>query len=120
MAELALLNFNNVGRLHTPETLTEVLRNVYAAKSNLEAALAFAIGGVQIFPEQKETCYPIDIPELNFGRDYKDGKPVSGTGGYKKAQCDPAIIRKAWEMYPDADIEVIIPYNFIVYDLDAH
>jgi Bifunctional DNA primase/polymerase, N-terminal/Primase C terminal 2 (PriCT-2) len=57
----------------------------------LDAALAYASHGYPVFPITKDKK-----PVPRRDRD-ANGKDIPGTGGFKKATCDPAQIHKWWD-----------------------
>jgi hypothetical protein len=61
-----------------------------------DAALVFASYGFPVFPVSRAK---VPIPRMD--RD-ADGKEIPGTGGFKKATCDPDQINEWWIDNPDA------------------
>jgi Bifunctional DNA primase/polymerase, N-terminal len=62
-----------------------------------DAALAYAAHGFPIFPLDPVTKKPIPARDKDA-----NGKPIPGTGGFKKATCDPLQIRAWWRDHPRA------------------
>ena len=56
----------------------------------LDAALAYAAHGIPIFPVIRDK---IPVPARDKDA---NGKPIPGTGSFKKATTDPAQIRAWW------------------------
>jgi hypothetical protein len=81
-------------RAKAPASLREAVRAAIEAyeKSGrmLDAALAYAASGIPIFPV---TVDKIPVPARDKDA---DGKPIPGTGSFKKATTDPAQIRAWW------------------------
>src|SRR5262249_26349811 len=68
----------------------------------LDAALAYAKHDIPVFPCDPETKRPIPPRDL----DPTTNKRIPGTGGFKKATCDPIIITRWWKKNPHALIAV--------------
>ena len=67
------------------------------------AALTYAAAGIPVFP-----CYP-GMKEPNGSlvpQDHRDRKPVPGSGGLRKASCDPVKIGEWWGIAPNSNIGV--------------
>src|SRR5262245_20534213 len=78
---------------------------VYARTGRLlDAALVFGKYNVSIFPCDPETKVPIPRRDPDPTGKYPRGIP--GTGGVKKATCDPIIITQWWNRNPHALIAV--------------
>jgi putative DNA primase/helicase len=78
---------------------------VYAKTSRmLDAALAYAKHGIPVFPCDPVTKVP--IPRRDPDPTGKLKKGIPGTGGFKKATCDPIIITQWWKGNPHALIAV--------------
>ena len=60
----------------------------------LDAALAYAERGVPVFPVNARNKNPIAARLQD-----EDGVPISGTGGFKRATCDPVQIKKWWKRH---------------------
>jgi hypothetical protein len=70
----------------------------------LDAALAYAKHGIPVFPCDPVTKVPIPRRDPDPTGKFKKGIP--GTGGFKKATCDPIIITRWWKKDPHALIAV--------------
>jgi putative DNA primase/helicase len=83
----------------------------------LAAALDYAPHGWPVFPCHPETKRPL----IKGDRDPDTGAEIPGTGGLKKASCDPARIREWWTHWPRALIGVPTgsPIGAFVVDFDA-
>jgi hypothetical protein len=57
----------------------------------VDAALAYAAHGIPVFPVSINSKRPIPKKDVDA-----DGKPIDGTGGFKKATTDPKQIREWW------------------------
>ncbi|WP_267397229.1 MULTISPECIES: phage/plasmid primase, P4 family [unclassified Sphingomonas] len=80
----------------------------------VEAALRYALRGWPVFPCDPTTKRPF----LPMDKD-KDGKPIRGTGGVKKASTDPDQIRAWWSKWPKAMIGVAVgAAGLLVVDFD--
>src|SRR5262249_13811536 len=78
---------------------------VYATTGRLlDAALVFGKYNVSIFPCDPVTKVPIPRRDPDPTGKFKRGIP--GTGGVKKATCDPIIITHWWKLNPRALIAV--------------
>jgi hypothetical protein len=73
---------------------TEAACRAYAESGRmLDAALAYAARGFPVFPLTKaKTPVPARDRDAN-------GKPIPGTGGFKKATCDPIQVHKWWDKH---------------------
>jgi hypothetical protein len=79
--------------------------------------LKWVARGFAVFP-----CRPRDkAPEWRLVPKDKDpdGNPIDGTGGFKKAARDTAVIRDWWTRVPNANIGVVPGEGFFVLDLDG-
>jgi Bifunctional DNA primase/polymerase, N-terminal len=80
-------------------------------------ALQWVDRGFAVFP-----CRPRDkAPEWRLVPKDKDpaDKPIEGSGGFKKANRDPGVVRDWWKRVPDANIGVVPGEGFFVLDLDG-
>lgn len=72
----------------------------YAASGRmLDAALVYAEHDLPVFPLDVKTKAPIPPRD---GKTKENPKGIPGTGGHKKATCDPLTIRRWWRRNPDA------------------
>jgi hypothetical protein len=70
---------------------TDAACRAYAKSGRmLDAALAYAARGFAIFPLTKDKT---PVPKRD---EDANGKPIPGTGGFKKATCDPVQVRTWW------------------------
>jgi hypothetical protein len=81
-----------LGVTKTLREATEAACRAYAESGRmLDAALAYAACGFPVFPLTKDkTPVPKRDKDAN-------GKPIPGTGGFKKATCDPVQINAWWK-----------------------
>ncbi|MFC3068370.1 bifunctional DNA primase/polymerase [Phenylobacterium soli] len=66
-----------------------------------DAALAYAAKGIPVFPCKPADKSPLVGPDRDGG-----GRPVPGSGGFRKATCDLAQIDAWWTKHPDAMIGI--------------
>jgi hypothetical protein len=87
-----------------------------SAKDLLTAALDYAARGLPVFPCNPENKRPL----LRADKD-KDGKEISGTGGFHKATTDAGLITSWWKKWPKAYIGMPTgqPSGIAVLDLDV-
>jgi hypothetical protein len=67
-----------------------------------DIAYSFANAGWPVFPCDPRTKHPLTPRD----RDPKTGKPINGTGGFKKATTDLETNRRRWGKYPNAMIGI--------------
>lgn len=93
-----MLNVSPVTAVKDSVTIPDIKRAVAAAikayaetGSMQDAALAYAAHGVPVFPVRALNKSP--VPQK---LEDADGNPIFGTGGFKRATCDPDQIREWW------------------------
>jgi hypothetical protein len=93
------------------------MTSVFEGATMLDHALKWVDRGFAVFP-----CRPRGkAPEWRLVPKDKgpDGEPIDGTGGFKKATRDPAVIRDWWGRIPNANIGVATGDGFFILDLDG-
>ncbi|PPJ34408.1 bifunctional DNA primase/polymerase [Nocardia nova] len=71
----------------------------------LDSALDYAETGLRVFP----------LAPSRIG-----GKAPLTSNGFKSGTTDPAVIRRWWEKWPDANVGAAVPAGHIVVDLDLY